>query len=692
MLGRAAIRSPSLRARRVSSHHRDFSNASRKIRLLVRPRCDKLVDKANNNRSNAVVTGTLGRDIPHEHNIHSTQEISPELVHLHDTASPVATSSMDAHFNTIPISGILPKNPPWGTIDIHNSLATQHSHSNHTKYLGERTNLYSAIKSQVPLFIHKRSLDGHIKKSHVAVRYLSTSSGGPNNGNGKTSAEENSNDKKIAKEEPTDASEEGKTSRLSAVVGSVGQRLPHLQWHVPDLVSVYGIFMLIAAIVVTPIVFTQMKKSDSKYDEVSVDDTVSFVGETMRDDVLPDVRLASHDIRKQRGMIEEDEDMDNKSDGRILDNTVDLAADFIKSKILQDAITHLVTSIIQSDEFKNACQTLLKTLWNDLINDPETTAQVVQLLNNAIQDDEIKAAVQDLVKQLIADEQVYAEFTKLLVRLASEEEVLASTQALLTESTHKALNDPEILDHSMEFATDVVGDDVVQRTSGEALRNTVTYAVRPGVSVVFAIAGAAFVVLSLSVLWGMVGSAGTGATAAGTAIASTARSFQTSSVDILTTLFDIPGRVAAFSASAVTSLVLVPVRLLGYILNGIRAAGHFTFNVTGTGLSAIGALPHVILDATRGLGGVICNVVIGGLSRTKSGVSSALSALVGCLGTAVRSFVGSIAWLVSQFGTLVVDFFASCGNGVLKVGGTAGKAVGSTVSSIASFYYAILTW
>jgi hypothetical protein len=35
----------------------------------------------------------------------------------------------------------------------------------------------------------------------------------------------------------------------------------------------------------------------------------------------------------------------------------------------------------------------------------------------------------------------------------------------------------------MEFATDVVGDDVVQRTSGEALRNTVTYAVRPGVSV-----------------------------------------------------------------------------------------------------------------------------------------------------------------------------------------------------------------
>ena len=34
----------------------------------------------------------------------------------------------------------------------------------------------------------------------------------------------------------------------------------------------------------------------------------------------------------------------------------------------------------------------------------------------------------------------------------------------------------------MEFATDVVGDNVLQRQSGEALRNTVTYAVKPSLS------------------------------------------------------------------------------------------------------------------------------------------------------------------------------------------------------------------
>lgn len=34
----------------------------------------------------------------------------------------------------------------------------------------------------------------------------------------------------------------------------------------------------------------------------------------------------------------------------------------------------------------------------------------------------------------------------------------------------------------MEFATDVIGDNVLQRQSGEALRNTVTYAVKPSLS------------------------------------------------------------------------------------------------------------------------------------------------------------------------------------------------------------------
>jgi len=58
--------------------------------------------------------------------------------------------------------------------------------------------------------------------------------------------------------------------------------------------------------------------------------------------------------------------------------------------------------------------------------------------------------------------------------------VTEAVQKLLTKSVHNTLNDSRVLEHSMEFPTDLVGDDIIQRTLGEALRNTFTYAVQPG--------------------------------------------------------------------------------------------------------------------------------------------------------------------------------------------------------------------
>ena len=248
-----------------------------------------------------------------------------------------------------------------------------------------------------------------------------------------------------------------------------------------------------------------MKNSESVYDDVfDVDDPVAETERTYRREFLEDPKQTKKRERLYGGG--EDEDMSDTT--RSIDNTVDMAADVLKSEALQEAIASLITRVLESKQFQEACQTLLKNLWNDLINDPETTAQVIELLNNAIQHKQIQRSVRKLVLNLIQDPEVYDELTRLLVRLGKDNEVcvvclclvvligyahshddsllfhqvLEATQNLLTESAHNALNDPEILDHSMEFATDVVGDDIVQRTSGEALRNTVTYAVRPSLS------------------------------------------------------------------------------------------------------------------------------------------------------------------------------------------------------------------
>lgn len=160
-----------------------------------------------------------------------------------------------------------------------------------------------------------------------------------------------------------------------------------------------------------------------------------------------------------------------------------IVADLLKSPQIQEAATSLVTKIIQSSQFKTACQLLLKELLKDLLEDPETLKQVIHLLQNAIVDEKIKEAAVQLATDIFGDDRVLDELVILVQRLGMEQQVKYATQALLVESAHNALNDPEILDHSMEFATDVVGDDVVQQTAGEALYNTMSYAFRPTLSV-----------------------------------------------------------------------------------------------------------------------------------------------------------------------------------------------------------------
>ena len=106
---------------------------------------------------------------------------------------------------------------------------------------------------------------------------------------------------------------------------------------------------------------------------------------------------------------------------KAVDNTVALFTDVINSEALQNAITSLLSSIVTSAQFKGACQMLLKNLWDDLIKDPETTAQVVALLNTAIKDEVIKASFKELILGLLRDEDVKQELTSLVVQLGEEQ-------------------------------------------------------------------------------------------------------------------------------------------------------------------------------------------------------------------------------------------------------------------------------
>eukprot|EP00559_Dactyliosolen_fragilissimus_P003437 CAMPEP_0184860072 /NCGR_PEP_ID=MMETSP0580-20130426/5025_1 /TAXON_ID=1118495 /ORGANISM="Dactyliosolen fragilissimus" /LENGTH=603 /DNA_ID=CAMNT_0027357031 /DNA_START=600 /DNA_END=2411 /DNA_ORIENTATION=- len=255
-----------------------------------------------------------------------------------------------------------------------------------------------------------------------------------------------------------------------------------------DFMSMMGVGFLFFMMAVAPQVIEQTKKSK-----------VFYTNEDIEENIQRQMWIIHKDLAGEDGsLLAEMRNLDTSEESLVVTNTKQFIVDILKSEPITDAIETLVSHVVESERFQKACKQLVKNLWYDLIYDPETTAQVVTLLKDAIQNEPVKKAFKELVLELVRDDEVNHELTKLVTSLGDQQEVLDATVTLLTQSTHKTLNDPEILDHSMEFATDVVGDDFVQRSSGEALRKTVTYAVLPSFSTVLAFMGVGLLLLSFS--------------------------------------------------------------------------------------------------------------------------------------------------------------------------------------------------
>lgn len=238
--------------------------------------------------------------------------------------------------------------------------------------------------------------------------------------------------------------------------------------------DLWTINLLLLGFVAGPSIYNAMKNSPHTEDDymfsIPVDDPVEHSVRILMELNHDESVLSSTD--EEKSLLKSTFNNPEDDAKRILN-------ELLASDQLRTTASRIASGVIQSPPFQNACKVLVRNIWDDLINDPETNKQLVALVQSVVNNERVYNAVKEMMIQLVNDEEVYKELTKLVVQLGEEKEVLDATQRLLTESTHKTLNDPSVLDHSMEFATEVVGDDVVQRSGGEALRNTLGYAVQP---------------------------------------------------------------------------------------------------------------------------------------------------------------------------------------------------------------------
>ncbi|KAL7441794.1 hypothetical protein ACHAXH_008778 [Discostella pseudostelligera] len=236
--------------------------------------------------------------------------------------------------------------------------------------------------------------------------------------------------------------------------------------------DIWTLNVILITFIIGPYVWNSIKASTLSEDDymIPVDDPVEH-----------SVRILLDSMRKD---AEQDNNMQSSSTSNVIikspeEDAKRILNDLLDSENLRTTASRIASGVIQMEPFQNACKQLVRNIWDDLINDKETTAQLTTLVTTVLENEKIYSAVKALLLQLVNDEEVYRELTTLVVKLGEEQEVLAATQQLLTKSAHRTMNDPNILDHSMEFAAEVVGDDVVQRTGGDALWNTVGYAVQP---------------------------------------------------------------------------------------------------------------------------------------------------------------------------------------------------------------------
>lgn len=305
-------------------------------------------------------------------------------------------------------------------------------------------------------------------------RWMSSGSGS-NGGAGKNKQDDTSSSSVATKQavEPTQDAPSGSSSSIP-IAAQLESRIKKVvnDLALGDQLAVGGIVLLLGLILSAPLVVGQMKKSDSTYEDITGDDPVDNFTTMVR-----------------RGWGNDDEENKNPVEYML--------RDVMQSKALQQAAQQFVIQIMESTDFKAALNRLIKDLWKDLVEDPETIAQVVKLLQIAIQDPAILKAAQKLVLDLVEEPDVKQALIEMIQKLGNDSQVQSATQTLLTESAHNALNDPEITDHSMEFATDVLGDDIVQRTAGEALRNTVGHAVRPASTIFLTATGVGLIIFGV---------------------------------------------------------------------------------------------------------------------------------------------------------------------------------------------------
>ncbi|CAM9895236.1 unnamed protein product [Laminaria digitata] len=173
----------------------------------------------------------------------------------------------------------------------------------------------------------------------------------------------------------------------------------------------------------------------------------------------------------------------------------------------QAAVMSLALYVLQHPETLAETHVLAKKLVQAVLDSPDTVEQVTDMAVRVMANPRFRQGVSTLVVALGESEEVFDAASQLAASVFQDPNIEDMLTAILSASSHKVLEDEQVFDHSKEFVAQVMGDDAVQRSGGDALWVTVRHALQ---SRMLKVTGLGLLVASALLLSGKGGRGGEG--------------------------------------------------------------------------------------------------------------------------------------------------------------------------------------
>eukprot|EP00730_Choanoeca_flexa_P006831 TRINITY_DN12229_c5_g2_i2.p1 TRINITY_DN12229_c5_g2~~TRINITY_DN12229_c5_g2_i2.p1 ORF type:complete len:357 (+),score=80.74 TRINITY_DN12229_c5_g2_i2:815-1885(+) len=167
------------------------------------------------------------------------------------------------------------------------------------------------------------------------------------------------------------------------------------------------------------------------------------------------------------------------SDDRVAEHASQFLVELFRQPETQQATVNLLVWVMKDPIALRQTQEFAGYIVDWLSKDPQTQANLAQLIIQVLQREDSHKAVVELTRNVLADPTTRMQTAQLVGDLMQYEVVKRESTKLGVYTGHSVMNDVGVQQHAVEFVKQVLEDPQLHKTGGNAIWSAVGYSVTP---------------------------------------------------------------------------------------------------------------------------------------------------------------------------------------------------------------------